>query len=101
MVGAGGVLIEYLKDQALALAPFDEAEAGQLIDSLALRPLLDGKRGRPPADIAALAAALARFSVMVADLGDLVSEVDANPVLAGPKGPAVLDALVVARRKPG
>ena len=93
MVGAGGVLIEFLKDQALALAPFDADEALRLIDSLALRPLLDGKRGRPPADVAALAEALARFSVMTADLAGLVAEIDVNPVLAGPEGPLALDAL--------
>jgi acetate---CoA ligase (ADP-forming) len=97
MVGAGGVLIEFLKDQAIALAPFDAAEAGRLIDSLALRPLLDGKRGRPAADLARLAEALARFSVMVADLADLIAEIDINPVLAGATGPIALDALVVTR----
>src|SRR6185369_12037904 len=73
MVGAGGVLIEFLRDQALALAPFDADEAMRLIDSLALRPLLDGKRGRPPADVTALAEALARFSVMTADLAGMVT----------------------------
>jgi acetate---CoA ligase (ADP-forming) len=99
MVGAGGVLIEFLKDQALALAPFDAMEARRLIDALALRPLLDGKRGRPPADLAALAEALAAFSVMAADLAALVSEIDANPVLATPDGPLALDALVVARHR--
>jgi len=96
MVGAGGVLIEFLRDQALALAPFDADEALRLIDSLALRPLLDGKRGRPPADVTALAEALARFSVMTADLAGMVTEIDVNPVLAGPEGPLALDALVVA-----
>jgi hypothetical protein len=95
MVGAGGVLIEYLKDQAVALAPFDAAEARRLIDALALRPLLDGKRGRPAADLPCLAEALAAFSVMVADLGSHLREIDINPVLAGPDGPIALDALVV------
>ena len=52
MVGAGGILIEFMADRACALAPFDENEAQRLIDGLALRPLLDGKRGAPPSDIA-------------------------------------------------
>jgi len=99
MVGAGGVLIEYLRDQQCALAPFDAAEARRLIDGLALRPLLDGKRGRPPADVAALAEALARFSVLVADLDGLVAEIDVNPVAAGPDGPLALDALVIPFEK--
>ncbi|HKF60644.1 MAG TPA: acetate--CoA ligase family protein [Dongiaceae bacterium] len=98
MVGAGGVLIEFLKDQAVSLAPFDAAEAQRLIDSLALRPLLDGKRGRPPADLPLLAEALAAFSVMAADLADAISEIDANPVLATADGPLALDALVLARK---
>lgn len=95
MVGAGGILIEFMTDRACALAPFDDAEAGRLIDGLALRPLLDGKRGRPPADIAAVATALARFSTLVADLAGLVQEIDINPLLAGPKGCVALDALIV------
>jgi acetate---CoA ligase (ADP-forming) len=97
MVGAGGTLIELMADRAFALPPFDAAEARRLIDSLALRPLLDGSRGAPPSNIDALCEALARFSVMVADLGDLLQEVDVNPVSAGAGGSLALDALVVPR----
>ncbi len=97
MVGAGGVLIELLDDRRFALPPFDAAEARRLIDSLRLRPLLDGRRGAPPADVGALAEALARFSVMVADLKGLAREIDVNPVSAGPSGPVALDALVVPK----
>lgn len=95
MVGAGGVLIEMMKDRRFALPPFDEAWARRLIDGLALRPLLDGRRGQKPADPAALAKSLAAFSVMVADLKGLIAEIDINPVLAGPTGAVALDALVV------
>jgi acyl-CoA synthetase (NDP forming) len=95
MVGAGGVLIEFMADRACALAPFEDAEAGRLIDGLSLRPLLDGKRGAAASDIPALAAALARFSTMVADLSGLVQEIDINPLLAEPKGCVALDALIV------
>ena len=84
-----------MTDRACALAPFDESEAGRLIDGLALRPLLQGKRGALPADMAALCQALARFSTMLADLVGLVQEIDVNPVLAGPKGCVALDALVI------
>jgi acyl-CoA synthetase (NDP forming) len=94
-VGAGGRLVEYLPDRVFALPPFDMREARRLIDKLRLRPLLDGKRGERASDLAALAEALARFSVMAADLEGLVSEMDVNPVLAGPDGAQALDALVV------
>jgi acyl-CoA synthetase (NDP forming) len=95
MVGAGGVLIEMMEDRRFALPPFDQAEARRLLDGLALRPLLDGKRGQKPVDIDALAASLAAFSVLVADLKGLIAEIDINPVLAGPGGAVALDALVV------
>jgi acyl-CoA synthetase (NDP forming) len=95
MVGAGGVLIEMMKDRRFALPPFDRTEAHRLLDALTLRPLLDGKRGQKPVDIDALARGLAAFSVLVADLKGLIAEIDINPVLAGPDGAVALDALVV------
>ena len=67
--------VEFMSDRAFALPPFDDAEARRLIDGLAVRPLLDGKRGAAPADIDTLAGALAWFSVMAADLGDVLQEV--------------------------
>jgi acyl-CoA synthetase (NDP forming) len=99
LAGAGGILIELLKDREFALPPFDAAWARRLVDRLKMRPLLDGKRGAPPADIGAVADALARFSAMIADLRGLLAEVDVNPLVAGPAGCVALDALVVP--KPG
>ncbi|MGE0118479.1 MAG: acetate--CoA ligase family protein [Dongiaceae bacterium] len=97
MVGAGGILIESMDDRRFALPPFDAGDARRLIDRLRARPLLDGRRGRPPADIDALAEAFACFSVMVADIAGLFQEIDVNPVLCGPQGCIALDALVIGR----
>jgi hypothetical protein len=98
LAGFGGIHAEVLKDAAVAKPPFDAAEARRLIDSLRLRPLLDGVRGAPPADIDALAAALARFSVLAAAIGDRVEAIDVNPVLVRPDGVVAVDALIVPRR---
>jgi acyl-CoA synthetase (NDP forming) len=98
MLGAGGTLIELLKDRRFVLPPFDEGEALRHLTALALRPLLDGKRGAAPADLASLAKAIARFSVLAADLGDLIAEMDVNPLIAGPTGCVALDALIVPRK---
>ena len=95
MAGAGGVLVEVLGDRRFSLAPFDVTEARRLIDRLKLRPLLDGVRGGPPADIDALATALAAFSVLAHELGEVIAEIDVNPVIAGPHGCLAVDALVV------
>ncbi len=97
MVGAGGVLIEMLQDRRFALPPFGPAEAMRHLNALALRPLLDGKRGAPPADLAALSQALSRFSTLASDLGEFIAEMDVNPLMAGPQGCVALDALIVPR----
>jgi len=96
-VGAGGVLIELLKDCRFALPPFSSDEALRHLNALALRPLLDGIRGAPPADLENLSQALSRFSILAADLGDLIAEMDVNPLIAGPHGCVALDALIVPR----
>ncbi len=97
MVGAGGVLIEMLKDRRFALPAFGPDEALRHLNALALRPLLDGKRGAPPADLTSLSRRCPRFSVLAADLGDLIAEIDVNPLIAGPQGFVALDALIVPR----
>jgi hypothetical protein len=62
-----------------------------------MRPILDGIRGAPPADVGALTSAIVRLSVLADDLGDLVAELDVNPVLVSPGGVLAVDALVVPR----
>jgi succinyl-CoA synthetase beta subunit len=94
LVAAGGVLIETLGDRRLALPPLDEERASKLIDRLDARPLLDGVRGAPPADVDALARALSRLSLLARDLGDLIGALDINPIIASPRGCVAVDALV-------
>jgi acyl-CoA synthetase (NDP forming) len=95
LVAAGGVLVELLRDRRLGLPPLDEAAAMRMIDALRLRPVLDGARGSVPADVAALARAVSRLSVLAVELGDLIAELDANPVIVSPAGCLAVDALVV------
>jgi acyl-CoA synthetase (NDP forming) len=94
LVGAGGVLVELLRDRALAVPPIDATAAHRMIGRVAVRPILDGVRGAEPADVDSLADAIARLSVLAADLGDLIAALDVNPVIVGPKGCVVVDALV-------
>ena len=93
-VGAGGVLIELLRDRRAALAPFGVHTARRLLDRLALRPLLEGHRGAPAVDIERLALAISRFSVLADDLADVVREIDVNPLICG-REIAAADALFV------
>jgi acyl-CoA synthetase (NDP forming) len=97
LVAAGGVLVEVLKDRRLALPPLDEPRARRLIDRLRIRPLLDGVRGQPPADVRALADAMVRLGWLAHDLGEHLEALDANPVICGPNGCVAVDALVIPR----
>jgi hypothetical protein len=97
LVGAGGVLVEVLKDRRLALPPLDEARARSMIDRLEVRPLLDGVRGRPPVDVDAVARAIVAISWLANDLGDNLEALDANPVICAPEGCVSVDALVMPR----
>ncbi|WP_043359568.1 acetate--CoA ligase family protein [Belnapia sp. F-4-1] len=86
MVGLGGIFIEVLKDVAFRRCPFDTAEADRMIRSLRGFPLLDGARGRPKADVAALAKALSALSAFAVAAGPRLGGVDVNPMLVLPAG---------------
>jgi acyl-CoA synthetase (NDP forming) len=98
LVAAGGVLVEVLHDRRLAVPPLDETRARSLIDRLKVRPLLDGARGQPGANVDTVASALVGLSWLAHDLGDHLEALDANPIICGPNGCLAVDALVVQRR---
>lgn len=54
-------------------------------------PLLDGFRGRPPADLGAIEDVVLRVAALAAAHAE-VAELDCNPVVAGPTGAVVVDA---------
>jgi acyl-CoA synthetase (NDP forming) len=97
LVGMGGVLVEIMRDTALALAPVSKAEARRMLESLKGYKLLQGYRGTQAADLDAVCDAIARISEFAADHADLVEEIDVNPLLARPDGAIALDALIVLR----
>ncbi|WP_262063402.1 acetate--CoA ligase family protein [Streptomyces sp. STR69] len=98
-VGLGGVLVEVLRDVAVRVPPFGEDQAADILGELRGRPLLDGVRGRPPADLDALVEVILRVQRMALELGDVLSELDINPLMVLPRGQGAvaLDALAVCR----
>ena len=94
--GLGGIYVEFLKDVAFGLAPITDADADRMIRGIRTYPLLEGVRGEPPSDVAALTEGLLRLSMLVTDF-DEIQEVDLNPVVAleRGKGCKVLDARIV------
>jgi acyl-CoA synthetase (NDP forming) len=99
LVGAGGVAAEIYEDVILRLPPISRDEAVRMIRRLRCSPLLSGFRGRPPADLDALADAVVAFSGMVLELGERLVEAEINPLFVLPAGQGVVaaDALAVLR----
>ncbi len=96
MFGLGGIFVEVLKDVVFRRCPFGEDVAERMIRGIRAAPLLLGARGRPPADIAALARMLARLSVFAHQAGPRLLSIDLNPVLALPAGSGAfaVDAMI-------
>jgi hypothetical protein len=99
MVGFGGVITELFNDVVYRPSPVSEAEAATMLRELRSAPLLEGFRGAPVADIAALSALIARVS-RIADALLEVAEIELNPAIVHPKGEGVTiaDALVVCKQ---
>lgn len=99
VVGAGGILAELVADRALRFAPFDEAQALDMLRSTRVVRLLEGYRGLARCDLEGLARALSRLSWLIADHRDRIGEIDVNPVFVrpGPDGVTAADALIVLR----
>ena len=94
MFGLGGIMVEVLGDVAFRLAPLGEGDARDMIDEIQGRQVLDGVRGQPPVDIAAIEAMLDRVSEFAAAHPE-VAELDLNPVIASPEGAIAVDARIV------
>jgi acetate---CoA ligase (ADP-forming) len=99
MVGLGGIHVEVLRDVAFAPMPLDTDEALALLGQLKGAALLDGVRGGPAADRAALAGLMVALSRFAADHADQVAEIDLNPVIVHPAGEGltIVDALIVKK----
>jgi acyl-CoA synthetase (NDP forming) len=94
MFGLGGIMVEVLKDVSFRLVPLTDRDAGQMIDEIKGKPILDGVRGQPPADIAALRSTIVKVAEFVEKHPE-VRELDLNPVFAYPDGALAVDARIV------
>lgn len=89
IVGLGGIFVEVLKDVSLRLLPVSEQEAWDMLKELRGYRILEGVRGQPPRDTAALVRAITGLSDVFAAYRSHLSDLEFNPLMVGPKGSGV------------
>jgi succinyl-CoA synthetase beta subunit len=95
VIGLGGIFVEIVQDRKLLLLPVTKQAVRQAIADLKYAALLTGLRGRPAVNIEAIVDTALKLSLMSADFGDRLAEVDINPLIASSTGVLATDALVV------
>jgi acetyltransferase len=94
LFGAGGQLVEVIKDRSLALPPLNTTLARRMMEQTKILTALKGVRGRPPVNVAALEQLLVRFSHLVVEQQG-IKEIDINPLLVSSDRLLALDARVI------
>ncbi len=98
-IGAGGILVELLDDSAILTLPTTPELIREAIDGLKIRKLLDGYRGGPKGDFAALADAVAAAASYVVSNASNLEELDINPLMVLPEGHGAIAADALIRRR--
>ena len=95
MFGLGGIFVEALKDVSFRIAPLTRTDAEEMVREIRGNAVLQGMRGQPPADLDALVDTILKVSRLLTDHGDVIRELDINPLLVSPRGAVVVDALMI------
>jgi 4-hydroxybutyryl-CoA synthetase (ADP-forming) len=88
MFGLGGIYVEVLKDVIFRIAPIDEQQAKEMVESIKTIKLLKGARGEKESDIDGIVESIQRLSQLVTDFPE-IEEFDMNPLLVLEKGNGV------------
>jgi len=96
--GLGGIHVEILADVSFRVAPLTDVDAAEMVRGIKGFRLLEGYRGHPPADVAALRETLLRVSRLAEDVPE-IGEIDLNPIFAFAPGQGcrVADARIRVR----
>jgi len=94
MFGLGGVFVEAIRDVVFRIAPIRPLDAHDMVRAIRGVAILEGIRGAPPVDFAALVDVLLRASQLAVDVPE-IAELDINPLLAFPDRVVAVDARVL------
>ncbi len=96
VLGSGGVFTEILADSVSLLPPWTAQSIGAGLERLTIARVFGGYRGKPPADVDALIAAILGVARYATENVAALIELDVNPVIVRPlgKGAVAVDALI-------
>jgi len=94
MFGLGGILVEVLKDVSFRVLPLSDRDVRQMVNEIKGSAILDGVRGMPPANKAALCSTILKVAEFVEQHPE-IEELDLNPVFVYPDGAIAVDARIV------
>ena len=99
-VGLGGIWVEILHDTSLRVLPVDQAEVKCMLGELCGLPLLQGARGTQPANLDAIAGAIARLGDTALSLNGALRALEVNPLWVNGDQIEALDVLVITEMEP-
>ncbi|NNE81047.1 MAG: hypothetical protein HKN18_12335 [Silicimonas sp.] len=93
-LGAGGVLTELMDDNISLLLPVRPTDVIEGLEKLRCYNLLDGYRGQPKVNLAAITDAVLSVQAYVLANADTVGEVEINPLICTAERAVAVDALI-------
>ncbi|MBD9439967.1 acetate--CoA ligase family protein [Pseudomonas sp. PDM04] len=94
VIGAGGILVELLKDSRSLLLPTTDQAIHDALLGLRCAPLFSGFRGGPAVDMPALVRAIRAVADYAVENAERLLELDVNPLLVNAEGAVAVDALI-------
>ena len=94
VIGAGGILVELMKDVRPLLLPVTRDDISLAIGKLRIARLLSGYRGKPAANHTAIVDAVMAVAAYAEANAQTLLELDVNPLMVFPDRAVAVDALI-------
>jgi len=96
MFGLGGIFVEICRDVSFRVTPVDREMAREMVLEIKGSPIIEGARGRKPADLKAIIDVITALSSMLEKNPD-ITEIDINPLIVYSRGSVAVDARMLTK----
>jgi len=97
MFGLGGIFVELLKDVSFRVIPVEQRDAQEMIKEIKGYPLLQGYRGKEPANISVLVEIILKISKLIEE-NPQIKELELNPIFAYRNKAVAVDARIILEK---